>query len=105
MGQLQQSVVMIYNPNIIADVKKAMAESKKFNSKLKFKWVTGQHLPKGWRVRKQKGSGRRNPTDIEFILSDDGIQFKTRFEALHHLITNKYSEQKIKDLRQNKIRQ
>ena len=88
-----------YNPNIIADVKREMAESKKFNSKLKFKWVTGENLPKGWKVRKQKGSGRKNPTDVEFILSDDGIQFKTRFEALHYLISNKYSEQKIKDLR------
>ena len=89
-----------YNPKIIEDVKREMAESKKFNSKLKFKWVTGENLPKGWKVRKQKGSGRKNPTDVEFILSDDGIQFKTRFEALHYLISNKYSEQKIKELRQ-----
>ena len=89
-----------YNPKIIADVKREMAASKKFNSKLKFKWVAGEHLPKGWKIRKQKGSGRKNPTDVEFILSDDGIQFKTRFEALHYLISNKYSEQKIKDLRE-----
>ena len=90
-----------YNPKIIADVKREMAESKKFNSKIKFKWVAGDHLPKGWKVRKQKGCGKKNPTDIEFILSDDGIQFKTRFEALHYLISNKYSDKKIKDLRQN----
>ena len=90
-----------YNPKIIADVKREMAESKKFNSKIKFKWVAGEHLPKGWKVRKQKGCGRKNPSDVEFILSEDGIQFKTRFEALHYLISNKYSDQKIKDLRQN----
>ena len=70
-----------YNPGIIDDIKKAMQDSKKFNSKIKFKWQDGgSALPPGWKIRKAKGSGR-NQTEVEFILSDDGIQFKTRFEA------------------------
>ena len=89
-----------YSPSIIEDIKRAMVESKKFNSKIKYKWLDGgRTLPTGWKMRKAKGSGRHQ-TEVEFILSDDGIQFKSRFEALHHLINNNYSEEKIEDLRQ-----
>ena len=89
-----------YSPSIIEDIKKAMVESKKFNSKIKYKWLEGgKTLPAGWKRRTAKGSGH-NPTEVEFILSDDGIQFKSRFEALHHLINQNYSEEKIEDLRQ-----
>ena len=89
-----------YSPSIIEGIKRAMVESKKINSKTKYKWVDGgRTLPAGWKIRKAKGSGRHQ-TEVEFILSDDGIQFKSRFEALHHLINNNYSEEKIEDLRQ-----
>ena len=89
-----------YNPGIIDDIKKAMQDSKRFNSKIKFKWQDGgSSLPLGWKIRKAKGSGRHQ-TEVEFILSDDGIQFKTRFEALQHLISNNYSQDKIKVMRQ-----
>ena len=89
-----------YNPGIIDDIKKAMVDSKKFNSKIKFKWQDGgSSLPLGWKIRKAKGSGRHQ-TEVEFILSDDGIQFKTRFEALQHLINNNYSQDKINVMRQ-----
>ena len=92
-----------YNPNIIEDVKREMQESKKFNSKMKFKWQKGDSsLPKGWKLRKAKGTGRIK-TEVEFILSDDGIQFKSRFEALHYIINNNYSENKIKELRQKLV--
>ena len=89
-----------YSPSIIEDIKRAMVESKKFNSKLKYKWHEGgKTLPSGWKMRKAKGSGRHQ-TEVEFILSDDGIQFKSRFEALQHLINKNYSEEKIENLRQ-----
>ena len=89
-----------YNPSIIDDIKKAMQDSKKFNSKKKFKWQDGgSSLPLGWKVRRARGSGRHQ-TEVEFFLSDDGIQFKSRFEALQHLITNNYSQDKVDDMRQ-----
>ena len=89
-----------YSPSIVEDIKRAMVESKKFNSKIKYKWLEGgKTLPAGWKMRKAKGSGRHQ-SEVEFILSDDGIQFKSRFEALHHLINQNYSQEKIEDLRQ-----
>ena len=89
-----------FNPSIIEDIKRAMVESKKFNSKIKYKWQEGgPTLPPGWKVRKTKGTGR-HATEVEFILSDDGIQFKSRFDALQHLINNNYSQDKIEEMRQ-----
>ena len=91
-----------YNPQIAKDVKTNMAESKKFTGAIKYKWLTGDAtLPKGWKRRTTKGTGRNNASEkVEFILSADGVQFKSRFEALHHLINKNYSEEKIEDLRQ-----
>ena len=92
-----------YNPSIIEDVKKNMLESKKFNSKIKYKWLPGDNtLPKGWKMRKAKGSGRHQ-TMIEFFLSEDGVQFKSRFEGLHYMIKNKSSESKIQELRKKLV--
>ena len=88
-----------YNPKVIDDIKREMTESKKFTGKIKFKWQNGDHtLPEGWKLRKAKGTGK-NATTVEFILSADGIQFKSRFEALHFMISNKYSQEKVNDLR------
>ena len=76
-----------------------MMDSKKFTGKIKYKWQSGDHtLPDGWKMRKAKGTGR-HATTVEFILSEDGIQFKSRFEALHYIMSNKYSEENVKDLR------
>ena len=89
-----------YNPSVIEDLKRELMESKKFTGKIKFKWQTGDKtLPLGWKLRKARGSGK-NRTMVEFILSDDGIQFKSRFEALHFMINNKYSTEKTDDLRE-----
>ena len=91
-----------YSSKMINDVKIEMTESKKFNSKLKFKWQTGEHLPSGWKIRKQKGKGRHS-TDVEYILSEDGVQFKSRFEGLQYLISKNYCDEDIAEMRKHLI--
>ena len=90
-----------FNPQFAKDLKTNMNESKKFTGKLKFKWLAGDHtLPKGWKRRLVKGTGRENKNeDVEFILSADGIQFKSRFEALHFMMNNKYKKEQVEELR------
>ena len=90
-----------YNPQIAKDVKTNMAESKKFTGAIKYKWLPGDEtLPKGWKRRTTKGTGRNNTNDkVEFILSADGVQFKSRFEALHYMIANKYKQEEVEELR------
>ena len=90
-----------FDPQISKDIKTNMQESKKFTGKLKFKWLPGDSsLPKGWKRRTVKGTGRGNSQDVvEFILSADGIQFKSRFEALHFMQANKYPREQVDELR------
>ena len=88
-----------YNPQIAKDVKTNMVESKKFTGAIKYKWMSGgTTLPNGWKRRTTKGTGR-NKEEVEFILSADGVQFKSRFEALHYMIANKYKQEEVDELR------
>ena len=91
-----------YSSKMINDVKTEMTQSKKFNSKLKYKWQSGEHLPSGWKIRKQKGTGRHS-TEVEYILSEDGVQFKSRFEGLQYLISKNYCDEDIAEMRKHLI--
>ena len=88
-----------YDPQIAKDVKTNMHESKKFTGAIKYKWLSGgPTLPEGWKRRTTKGTGR-NKEEVEFILSKDKVQFKSRFEALHYMIANKYKQEEVDELR------
>ena len=88
-----------YNPQIAKDVKTNMVESKKFTGAIKYKWmVGGPTLPNGWKRRTTKCTGRSKEA-LEFILSADGVQFKSRFEALQYMFANKYKQEEVEELR------
>ena len=90
-----------YDTIIIKAIKQEMIEAKKSTGKIKFKWEEGNEtLPEGWKIRQAKGTGRHS-TIVEYILSADMIQFKSRFEALHYMISNNYDAEKIKGLKKN----
>ena len=92
-----------FNPQIAKDVKTNMVESKKFTGAIKYKWMSGgPTLPEGWKRRTAKGTGRNKNNKeegVEFILSADGVQFKSRFEALHYMLANKYKQEEVDELR------
>ena len=88
-----------YDPQIAKDVKTNMHESKKFTGAIKYKWMSGgPTLPKGWKRRTTKVTNR-SKEELEFILSADGVQFKSRFEALHYMFSNKYKQEEVDELR------
>ena len=60
-----------------------------------FEWEDGDEtLPVGW--KKRRGHGK---TESEHILSPDGTQYRSRYNALLHLYKNKANSKDIKDMR------
>ena len=89
-----------FDPKFAKDIKKNMVESKKFTGKLKFSWEAASDgsLPEGWKRRWAKGLGK-SKTMVEFILTRDGVQFKSRLEALHYMLAKGYPGEQVEEVR------
>merc|ERR1719319_1104438 len=89
-----------FDPKFAKDIKRNMVESKKFTGKLKFSWEAASDgsLPEGWKRRWAKGLGK-NRAMVEFILTRDGVQFKSRLEALHYMLAKGYPGEQVEEAR------
>ena len=92
---------MKFDQEIISGVRSNMKAAKKFTSKLKYKWLPGDEtLPEGWKRRKARGTGYVNKKEwVEYILSAEGVQFKSLFEALHFMLTNGCSREEVEEVK------
>ena len=90
------------NPDTIAAVRRNMLESKRFTGRARYKWQEGgETLPEGWRRRRRRGKGAGGW--VELLLSRDGVQFRSRQEALLYMLRHGYPAEEVEELREKLV--
>ena len=89
-----------YSPEDAARCQQFLDERRKLTMNTRYQWQSSSTVPAGWKIRRSEGK-----SDMQYVLSPSGNQYKSRFSAIQDMMKNPeiYSTHEVDTMRKKMV--